>query len=142
MCDSFCVSAIPHLANDLEVCVTNCMDNPRSCFCESGRDACFEIVLYASCRPCFSGILQQLCPFPFFGLHANIVGKYVFVERIVARSVLVSRVLHVFSIGFVCLPFFSNPCLQGWATICSFVYMGARDSCPSSLSYVAVSTLA
>ena len=62
----------------------------------------FYNCLYSLCRPCFPVSLaslvgiQQFCP--LFGLHANIVEEYVVVERIVARSVFVSRVLHVFSI--------------------------------------------
>ena len=50
------------------------------------------------------------------------------VERIVARSAL-SEEFFLFSASVCVSPFFSNPCLQGWATICSFVYMGARNSC-------------
>ena len=50
------------------------------------------------------------------------------VERIVARSVS-SPEFFLFSASVCVAPFFSNPCLQGWATICSFVYMGARNSC-------------
>ena len=50
------------------------------------------------------------------------------VERIVARSVS-SPEFFLLSASVCVAPFFSNPCLQGWATICSFVYMGARDSC-------------
>ena len=50
------------------------------------------------------------------------------VERIVAQSVS-SPEFFLLSASVCVAPFFSNPCLQGWATICSFVYMGARDSC-------------
>ena len=56
-----------HLAKDLEVFVTNCMDNLRSCSARVDEMRVFEKCLYSLCRPCFLVSLvplsriQQLC---------------------------------------------------------------------------------
>ena len=88
-----------HLAKDVEVFVTNCINNPRSCSAGVGRDACFTIVCILCADHVFwySWFLlgfQQFCP--LFGLHANIVEEYV----------LLSALLHDQS----CLQ--SSPCFQ------------------------------
>ena len=74
--------------------------------------------------------IQQLCLLPSLFLVCTQTYLVVcVVERIVARSVP-SPEFFLLSASVCVAPFFSNPCLQGWATIiCSFVYMGARDSC-------------
>ena len=69
-----------HLAKDLEVFVTNCMNNPRSC---SARvDEVRVLKLFVFFVPTmFSGILGSLVEistvvsFSLFGLHANILGS-------------------------------------------------------------------
>ena len=103
-------------------------------FCRSGRDACFLEIVYILCAdhvfwyPWFiCRRIQQLCLFPFLVCTQTYLEVCV-VERIVARSVS-SPEFFLLSASVCVAPFFSNPCLQGWATICSFVYMGARDSC-------------
>ena len=74
--------------------------------------------------------IQQLCLLPsLFLVCTQTYLEVCVVERIVARSVS-SPEFFLLSASVCVAPFFSNPCLQGWATtICSFVYMGARDSC-------------
>ena len=125
-----------HLAKDLEVCVTNCVNNPRSC--SAGVDEMRVLQLFVFFVPTmFSGILGSFVEnstvlSSLFGLHANIV-----VERIVARSVL-SPEFFMFSASVCVAPFFSNPCLQGWV-ICSFHAHGSTRVVSSSLRYVAVS---
>ena len=98
-----------HLAKDLEVFVTNCMNNITVMFCESGRDACFRNCLYSLCRPCFLVSLvplsrfQQLCLSPFWSARKHSW-----------RYVLLSALLHdqsclhsssCFQHQFVWLPF-------------------------------------
>ena len=70
-----------HLAKDLDVFVTNCMDNPRSCSAGVDEMRVFGNCLYSLCRPCF---LVSLVPLSknstvvsvsLFGLHANILGS-------------------------------------------------------------------
>ena len=126
-----------HLAKDLDVFVTNCMDNPRSCSAGVDEMRVFGNCLYSLCRPCF------LVSLVHFSKNSTVVSaslsvflvctqtylEVCVVERIVARSVS-SPEFFLLSASVCVAPFFSNPCLQGWATtICSFVYMGARDSC-------------
>ena len=126
-----------HLAKDLDVFVTNCMDNPRSCSAGVDEMRVFEIV----CILCADHVfwypwfifrrIQQLCLLPsLFLVCTQTYLEVCVVERIVARSVS-SPEFFLLSASVCVAPFFSNPCLQGWATttICSFVYMGARDSC-------------
>ena len=122
-----------HLAKDLDVFVTNCMDIPRSCSAGVNEMRVFGNCLYSLCRPRFLVSLvhcrriQQLCLFPFLVCTQTYL-EVCIVEHIVARSVS-SPEFSLLSASVCVAPFFSNPCLQGWATICSFVYMGARDSC-------------
>ena len=69
-----------HLAKDLEVFVTNCMDNPRSFSAGVDEMRVFEIV-YILCAdhvfwyPWFPCREFNSCVFPSFGLHANTVGS-------------------------------------------------------------------
>ena len=121
-----------HLAKDLEVFVTNCINNPRSC---SARvDEMRVLNLFVFFVPTmFSGILGSLVEISTVVSFSPLVCTQTYwevcvVERIVARSVL-SPEFFLLSASVCVASFFSNPCLQGWATICSFVYMGARDSC-------------
>ena len=122
-----------HLAKDLEVFVTNCMNNPRSCSARVDEMRVFEIVCILCCRPCFLVSLvplsriQQLCLSPFYSARKH-SWKYVLLSALLHDRSRLQR-SSCFQHQFVWLPFFWNPCLQGWATICSFVYMGARDSC-------------
>ena len=132
----------PHLAKDLEVFVTNCMNNPRSC---SARvDEMRVLKLFVFFVPTmFSGILGSLVEISTVVSFSLLVCTQTYLEvcvvqRIVARSVL-SPEFFLLSASVCVASFFSNPCLQGWATICSFVYMGSTRFVSSSLSYVAVS---
>ena len=102
-------------------------------FYESGRDACFEIVCVLFVDHVFwclwlSNREFNSCVFPFIRS----------VREHSWRCVLLSALLHdqsclqsssCFAASVCVAPFFSNPCLQGWAIVCSLVYMGARDSC-------------
>ena len=123
------------LAKDLDVFVTNCMDNPRSCSAGVDETRVFGNCLYTLCRPCFLVSLVHLSKNStvvsvslFFFVCTQTSLEECVVERIVARSVS-SPEFFLLSASVCVAPFFSNLCLQGWATICSFVYMGARDSC-------------
>ena len=122
-----------HLAKDLNVFVTNCMDNPRSCSAGVDEMRVFEIfcILCADhvfWYPWFICREFNSCVFFPFLVCTQAYLEVCVVERIVARSVS-SPEFFLLSASVCVAPFFSNPCLQGWATICSFVYMGARDSC-------------
>ena len=70
-----------HLAKDLDVFVTNCMDNPRSCSAGVDETRVFGNCLYSLCRPCFLVSLVHLSKnstvvsVSLFGLHANILGS-------------------------------------------------------------------
>ena len=131
-----------HLAKDLEVFVTNCMNNPRSC---SARvDEMRVLKLFVFFVPTmFSGILgsfvenSTVVSFPFLVCKQTYLEVCV-VERIVARSVS-SPEFFMFSASVCVAPFFSNPCLQGWATYLFFRVHGSTRFVSSSLSYVAVS---
>ena len=87
-----------HLAKDVEVFVTNCMNDGH--VLQEWTRCVFYNCSYSLCRPCFLVSLvllariQQFCP--LFGLHANIVEEYV----------LLSALLHDQS----CLQ--SSPCFQ------------------------------
>ena len=132
VCDGFCVSVFS-LGQGSRRFVTNFMDNPRSCSAGVNEMRVFGNCLYSLCRPRFLVSLvhcrriQQLCLFPFLVCTQTYL-EVCIVEHIVARSVSSSE-FSLLSASVCVAPFFSNPCLQGWATICSFVYMGARDSC-------------
>ena len=71
-----------HLAKDVEVFVTNCMNNPRSCSVGVDEMRVFTIVCILCADHVFLVSLvplsriQQFCH-AFFGLHANIVEEYV-----------------------------------------------------------------
>ena len=69
-----------HLAKDLEVFVTSCVDNPRSCSARVDEMRVFEIVCilcadHVFWYPWFLCREFNSCVFPSFGLHANIVGS-------------------------------------------------------------------
>ena len=49
-----------HLAKDLDVFVTNCMNNPRSCSAGVDETRVFGNCLYSLCRPCFLVSLVHL----------------------------------------------------------------------------------
>ena len=98
-----------HLAKDLEVFLTNCMNNPRSC---SARvDEMRVLKLFVFFVPTmFSGILGSLVEistvvsFSLFGLHANIVEEYVLLSALLHdQSCLQSS--SCFQHQFVWLPF-------------------------------------
>ena len=121
-----------HLAKDFDVFVTNCMNNPRSCSAGVDETRVFGNCLYSLCRPCFlvslvpSTRIQHFCL--LFGLHANIVEEFVLASALMHdQSRLQSS--SCFQHQFVWLPFSRTLVCKGWATVCSFVYMGARDSC-------------
>ena len=102
-----------HLAKDVEVFVTNCMNNPRSC--SAGVDEMRVLQLFVFFVPTmFSGILGS------FGKNSTVVYfpllvctqtqlEVCVVERIVARSVL-SPECFMFSASACVAFFFSNPC--------------------------------
>ena len=131
VCNSFCVSAFSLGQGSRSFC-HELYEQSTVMFCESGRDACFEIVCilcadHVFWYPWFLYREFNSCVFPLLVCTQTLFEVCV-VERIVARSVL-SPEFFMFSASVCVAPFFSNPCLQGWATICCFVYMGARDSC-------------
>ena len=105
-----------HLAKDVDVFVTNCMNNPRSC--SAGVDEMRVLQLFVFFVPTmFSGILgsfgkNSTVLSPFWSACKHSWGVCV-VERIVARSVL-SPEFSTFSASACEASFFSNPCLQGW----------------------------
>ena len=57
-----------HLAKDVEVFVTNCMNNPRVMFCRSGRDALQLFVFFVPTM--FSGILGS------FGKNSTVLSPF------------------------------------------------------------------
>ena len=133
LCATASVFQYSHLAKDLEVFVTNCMDNPRSCSARVDEMRVFEIVCilcadHVFWYPWFLCREFNSCVFFLFLVCTQTYLEVCVVERIVARSVS-SPEFFLLSASVCVASFFSNPCLQGWATICSFVYMGARDSC-------------
>ena len=68
VCDSFCVQH-SHLAKDVEVFVTNCMNNPRSC--SAGVDEMRVLQLFVFFVPTmFSGILG------FFGRNSTVLSSF------------------------------------------------------------------
>ena len=117
-----------HLAKDVELFVTNCMNNPRSC--SAGVDEICVLQLFVFFVPTMLSVflaslvgIQQFCL--LFGLHANIVEEYV----------LLSALLHdqsclqgssCFQHQFVWLPFSRTLVCKVGAL---FMYMGARESC-------------
>ena len=118
-----------HLAKDVEVFVTNCMNNPRSC--SAGVDEMRVSQLFVFFVPTmFSGILgffgrNSTVLSLLFGLHANIVEEYVLLSALLHdQSCLQSSLC--FQHQFVWLPFSRTLVCKGG---CSFMYMGARESC-------------
>ena len=130
-----------HLTKDLEVFVTNCTDNPRSC---SARvDEMRVLKLFVFFVPTmFSGILgsfvenSTVVSFPFLVCTQTYLEVCV-VERIVARSGLVSRVLLAFSIS-LCALLFLEPLFARVGNYLFFRVHGSTRFVSSSLSYVAV----
>ena len=116
LCATASVFQHSHLAKDVEVFVTNCMNNPRSC--SAGVDEMRVSLLFVLFVPTmFSGILgsfgKNSTVVPSFGLHANIVEEYVLLSALLHnQSCLQSS--PCFQHQLVWLPFFSNPCLQRW----------------------------
>ena len=113
-----------HLAKDVEVFVTNCMNYPRSC---SARvDEMHVLQLFVFFVPTmFSGILGSFGKNStvlslFFGLHSNIVEEYVLLSALLHdQSRLQSS--PCFQYQLVWLPF--SRCLQGVGVL--FMYVGA-----------------
>ena len=126
VCNSFCISAFS-LGQGCRSFCHELYEQSTVVFCKSGRDACFEIVCILCADHFFLVSLvplsrfQQLCLFPLRSARKH-TRKYVLLSALLHdQSCLQSS--SCFQHQFVWLPFFSNPCLQGWATICSFVYM-------------------
>ena len=127
-----------HLAKDVEVFVTNCMNNPRSC--SAGVDEMRVLQLCVFCAdhvfwyPWF--LWQEFNSFvSFFGLHANIVEEYVLLSALLHdQSCLQSS--PCFQLQFVWLPFSRTLVCKGG---CSFHVHGSTRVVSSSLCYVAVS---
>ena len=120
-----------HLAKDLEVFVTNCMNNPRSC--SAGVDEMRVLQLFVFFVPTmFSGILGSFVEnstvlSSLFGLHANIVEEYVLLSALLHdQSCLQSS--PCFQHQFVWLPFSRTLVCKGGLFVL-FMYMGARESC-------------
>ena len=143
LCTTASAFQYSHLAKDLEVFVTNCMDNPRSCSAGVDEMRVFEIVCILMCRPCFLVSLvplsriQQLCLFPFLVCTQTYLEVCV-VERIVARSVS-SPELFLLSASVCVAPFFSNTLFARVGNYLFFRVHGSTRFVSSSLSYVAVS---
>ena len=125
-----------HLAKDVEVFVTNCLNNPRSC--SAGVDEIRVLQLFVFFVPTmFSGILgffgrnsTVLSP---SGLHANIVEEYVLLSALLHdQSCLQSS--PCFQHQFCVAPFFSIPCLQGWVFFSCTWEHESRVFEPSSLA--------
>ena len=79
VCNSFCVSAFSLGQGSRSFC-HELYEQSTVMFCESGRDACFEIVCilcadHVFWYPWFLCRDFNSCVFPFFGLHATIVGS-------------------------------------------------------------------
>ena len=120
-----------HLAKDLEVFVTNCIEQSTVMFCWSGRDACFTIV----CILCADHVFwypwflcREFNSFVFpFGLHANKVEEYVLLSALLHdQSCLQSS--SCFQHQFVWLLFSQTLVCKGGLFVL-FMYMGARESC-------------
>ena len=115
-----------HLAKDLDVFVTKLYGQSTVMFCRSERDACFWKLFVFFVPTTFFWypwfIVEEfnscVC-FPFWSARKTYL-EVCIVEHIVARSVS-SPEFSLLSASVCVAPFFSNPCLQGWATICSFV---------------------
>ena len=136
-----------HLAKDLDVFVTNCMDNPRSCSAGVDETRVVGNCLYSVCRPCLLVSLVHLSKNStvvsvslflfFFGLHANILGSMCCRAHCCTIS-LVSRVLLAFSIS-LCGSLFLEPLFARVGNYLFFRLHGSTRFVSSSLSYVAVS---
>ena len=105
-----------HLAKDPEVFVTNCMNNPRSCSARVDEMRVLKLFVFFVPTMFLVSLVplsrfQQLCFFPF-GLHANILGKYVLLSALLHDTVL-SPEFFLLSASVCVASFFSNPCLQG-----------------------------
>ena len=79
VCNSFCVSAFSLGQGSRSFC-HELYEQSTVMFCESGRDACFEIVCilcadHVFWYPWFLCREFNSCVFHLFGLHANIVGS-------------------------------------------------------------------
>ena len=101
--------SIPHLAKDLEVFVTNCMNNPRSCSARVDEMRVLKIFVFFV-PTMFSGILgsfveiSTVVSFSLFGLHAKHTWKYVLLSALLHdQSCLQSS--SSFQHQFVWLPF-------------------------------------
>ena len=98
-----------HLAKDLEVFVTNCMNNPRSCSARVDEMRVFGNCLYSLCRPCFLVSLvhcrriQQLCLFPFWSARKH-TWKYVLLSTLLHDQSRLQS-FPCFQHQFVWLPF-------------------------------------
>ena len=108
VCNSFCVSACSLGQGSRSFCHELC-EQSTVMFCESGRDACFEIVLYSFCRSCFLVSLvplsriQQVCLSPFWSARKH-SWKYVLLSALLHdQSCLKSS--SCFQHQFVWLPF-------------------------------------
>ena len=127
-----------HLAKDLEVFVTNCMDNPRSCSAGVDEIRVFEIV----CILCADHVFWYpwfLCRefnscvfFPF------LVCTQTYLEVCCCTISLVSRILVAFSIS-LCGSLFLEPLFARVGNYLFFRVHGSTRFVSSSLSYVAVS---
>ena len=123
VCDSFCVSAFSLGQGSRSFC-RELYEQSTVMFCESGRDACFEIVCILCAEhvfwyPWFPCRDFNSCVFSPFWSARKHTWKYVLLRALLHdQSCLQSS--SCFQHQFVWLPF---------STICSFVYTGARDSC-------------
>ena len=131
-----------HLAKDLDVFVTNCMDNPRSCSAGVDETRVCGNCLYSLCRPCFLVSLvplariQQFCL--LFGLHANIVEEYVLLSALL-HDQSSSPEFFLLSASVCVAPFFLEPLFAKVGNYLFFRVHGSTRFVSSSLSYVAVS---
>ena len=80
LCSTASAFQYSHFAKDLEVFVTNCLNNPRSYSARVDEMRVFEIVCilcadHVFWYPWFFCREFNSCVFSLFGLHANIVGS-------------------------------------------------------------------
>ena len=139
LCETASAFQPSHLAKDVEVFVTNCMNNPRSCSAGVDEMRVFTIV----CVLCADHVFwypwflwQEFNSFvSCFGLHANIVEEYVLLSALLHdQSCLQSS--PCFQHQLVWLPFSRTLVCKGG---CSFHVHGSTRVVSSSLCYVAVS---
>ena len=122
-----------HLAKDVEVFVTNCMNNPRSC--SAGVDEMRVLQLFVFFVPTmFSGILG------FFGRKSTVLSPFLVCMQMVEEYVLHDQPClqssPCFQHQFVWLPFSRTLVCKGG---CSFHVHGSTRVVSSSLCHVAVS---